>query len=364
MGAAEASGGLYSSVRDLARYVAFQLAAYPPRSAPDDGPVRRATLREAHTVGIADGGWLRAAIAPRPGEPVVEYAARSWGLGWGAVTTCDFDDLVGKGGSIDSYRADITLLTARGVGIVVLSNFGNADPIAFANRALRELARSGALARRAPRLPAAFQPAMTAFLAVYNRWSEPAYRSMLDPDRGPAPGEPDELADYQRLHGACASFTVIDVTSPREARFALRCERGSFEIALALSSTSGRITGFTGTSRGVAAPAEIRAAADAISALTARWSADAYDRLPGGSRPDRDTAKTMFEGLRAAHGACRVAELVHEGVSWTAELACDRGGGLLLDLGAWTAREPRRSGAFELRDPATWFRARPGCPLR
>jgi predicted kinase len=33
----EGAGGLYSSVRDMARYVAFQLAAYPARSAPDEG---------------------------------------------------------------------------------------------------------------------------------------------------------------------------------------------------------------------------------------------------------------------------------------------------------------------------------------
>ena len=46
-GAGSARGGIYSTVRDLARYVALQLSAYPPRNDQDDGPIRRATRRAA-----------------------------------------------------------------------------------------------------------------------------------------------------------------------------------------------------------------------------------------------------------------------------------------------------------------------------
>ncbi len=45
-GDAAVFGGLYSTVSDLARWVAFQLCAWPPRDEPDYGIVRRATLRE------------------------------------------------------------------------------------------------------------------------------------------------------------------------------------------------------------------------------------------------------------------------------------------------------------------------------
>ena len=50
LGEAEAAGGLYTSLRDLARYAAFQLAAYPPRDDPEVGPVRRSSVREAHAI--------------------------------------------------------------------------------------------------------------------------------------------------------------------------------------------------------------------------------------------------------------------------------------------------------------------------
>ena len=49
-GALGAMGGLATTVRDYARYVALHLAAWPPRDDPDDGPVRRSSLREMQSI--------------------------------------------------------------------------------------------------------------------------------------------------------------------------------------------------------------------------------------------------------------------------------------------------------------------------
>ena len=53
-------------------------------------------------------------------------------------------------GAIDSYRADLRLRTASGVGVVVLSNFGNANTEAFADRVLAALDATGAMKPREP----------------------------------------------------------------------------------------------------------------------------------------------------------------------------------------------------------------------
>ena len=50
-----AAGGLHTSLNDYARYVAFQLAAYPARGEAETGPLRRSTLREMH----AGERWMR-----------------------------------------------------------------------------------------------------------------------------------------------------------------------------------------------------------------------------------------------------------------------------------------------------------------
>ena len=41
-----AMGGVQTSARDYARWVAFLLSAWPPRDGPEQGPVRRSSVRE------------------------------------------------------------------------------------------------------------------------------------------------------------------------------------------------------------------------------------------------------------------------------------------------------------------------------
>ena len=81
-------GGLYASLRDYARYAAFQIAAYPPRDDPESGPVRRSTLREMHE------GQRRARGADKD-DPIVRttddglwLGAASYGFGWLNVASC------------------------------------------------------------------------------------------------------------------------------------------------------------------------------------------------------------------------------------------------------------------------------------
>ena len=43
-------GGLWTSSRDLAKYVAFLMSAFPPRDGPESGPIRRSSAREMQDV--------------------------------------------------------------------------------------------------------------------------------------------------------------------------------------------------------------------------------------------------------------------------------------------------------------------------
>jgi CubicO group peptidase (beta-lactamase class C family) len=357
-GAGNARGGIFSTVRDMARYLALQLSAYPPRDDADAGPLRRATLREAHLTGIQMGSSASLAPTPKPGEPLIEYNAWTYGFGWAREQNCTFDDLIGHGGAIDSYRSHVAFLTSRGAGVVVLTNFAHADTHALAQLALAQLARTGALAPRAPRLAPAFAAAMTKLLAIQNQWDEAAYRSMLDPSR-PAllPAERVELAGHRSLHGACKSFAPIDVASPTSARFKIQCERGALELELGLSPTTGLITSFTGTSRDAPPPAGLRRQADALAALIGAWNDGLHQRLLGNTRRPRAEAKQYFEDLRATHGACRIQAAVHEARTWRMELACDRGPASALQLSL------RNGDPAALEDYAVAPTGR-GCPRR
>ena len=308
LGALEGAGAIYSSVRDMAKYVAFQLAAYPPRSGGDDDAIARATVREAHSTGFAAG--LRR-------EPPI--AAVTYGFGWGASQSCRFHE-VEHNGAIDSYRAAIAFLPTRGVGVVVMTNFGNADTGAFIRRALVALDDTGALADRESPPSPQLAEAMTKLLAVYNHWDQAALQAILG--RPMDPHEPEELAGYKELHGSCTAFALAHQDSGVSGTFDVTCERGTFQMLLA-TDPKGQIVGFEGFSRGVAPPPALAKAAQAVIALQARWDDKVYAKYLAKAAP-RDAIKMLAAQFHATHGDCKIVAPVHAGVSWGYQLACSK----------------------------------------
>jgi hypothetical protein len=332
LGAGTGAGGMYSTVEDMARYVAFQLDAYPARDDRDDGAIRRATRREAHSTGIHGQTHVALAPAAQPGDPMVHVATGTYGFGWAREENCYFDEMIGHGGVIDSYRAEVSFLPSRGVGVAVLSNFPNSNPQAVSRLVLEELRKTGALAARVEPLAPGFEPAVKSFLNVLNRYDDAALKEMLDPERPPLPVEKDELLGYHALHGTCTGYHVVEATGRTQARIGLTCERGTFEVMLQLHPVSKKVIGFVGTSRDVAAPPALAAAAEAIVGLGDRWDDAVYTKyLSKVSLPREDLQRGIAQ-VAAAHGSCKVKTVVHVGFDWGFDLACERGGGLRLTI--------------------------------
>jgi CubicO group peptidase (beta-lactamase class C family) len=330
LGAADGAGGIYSSVRDMARYAAFLLAAYPPRDDEDRGPIRRATIREAQLSGFA----LEPHAGPRPnakpGEPVVELGASTYGFGWVHDQTCTATDQVWHNGAIDSYRAELLLRTSSGIAIIVLTNFGNANTDAFAHRAIDALEATGAMKPREAFASPAFAPVMAKFLEVYNSFDEAKLASILG--RPIDPREHDELAAYKALHGTCTGFKPTKVTANNAARFAFACERGQLEIEANLDGT-GKIVGFIGRSSGATPPASVaKIFATALALhINPTWSEAAYKLVFPKKQIPEAQARAFAANLRTQFGTCKAGTFVHEGFDWTLELVC-KGGPLALSI--------------------------------
>lgn len=357
LGATEGAGGLYSSVRDMARYVALQLAAYPPRSTPEAGPIRRSTVREAHATGFASGLTVTQASATGKGERLVDASAETYGFGWIAEQTCELDPIVWHNGGIDGFSSDLRFLPHEGVGVVVLANLADANPGAVSMKALRALAKTGALARRTLPTPPALAVALPRLIAVTNAWDEAAYAAMLSPGRPPFPREKEELAGYHERHGTCRGFAPLEVLSPTAGRFRIDCARGPLEMEVSVGP-AGLIDGFTGTTPDVVLPPEERRAAEALTGLIGRWNAAVYSRVLDRTSRSRAETSAFFERVRNAHGACAVKSARQRGFARTVLLACDRGGDLTLSFSLDEA-EPGAVKTFGMRpfQPGT-------CPVR
>ncbi|MEO7330147.1 MAG: serine hydrolase domain-containing protein [Minicystis sp.] len=331
VGATAGAGGIYSSVRDMARYAALHLSAYPPRDAPEEGPLRRSTLREAHATGFHARLEVGLESAPRPGEPLVHAEAASYGFGWISAETCAFGHVVGHSGGMPGFTADVELLPDHGVGVVALAN-GQGDPADIARKVLVILARSGGLAKRTAPLPPTIEAAAKKLLAVYNTWDEQGYAAMLSAKRPKIPEEKDEIAGYRALHGACKSFTLVELISPLEARLQMECERGEFEMKINLSAADGGIDGFTGITRHAEIPTTLKKVLDRLVGLVGKWDASVYPRhLAKSGRTLAETA-AAFEALRAEHERCTIASATIEGMEVVYALECKRGARLSLRL--------------------------------
>jgi CubicO group peptidase (beta-lactamase class C family) len=329
LGVVAGAGGIYSTVRDLAKYAALQLSAYPPRSDPDSPVVARATLREAHATGAFSGASVIARAGKR-GEPAVALASTTYGFGWQHAVTCAYDDIVEHNGAIESYRAAVRMLVWHGVAVVVLANQSTANTGLIASRIVDELAATGALApyvRRATASPA-FANNVESLVGVMNQWDAAALAKLLA--RPADPAEQAELATYHQLHGACTKVTPLEVTSPLSGKFAVACERGTFELS-AFAAADGRLLGFVGTSRGATPPPEVTAAAKSALALLARWDDAVFTRAFADPKT-REARKAAMAALRAEAGTCRARAFVHEGFDWRFEATCDQGPDRRFDL--------------------------------
>ena len=330
LGAADAAGGIYSTVRDMARYAGFLLAAYPPRDGDDAGPIRRATIREAQLTGFSVEPRVQLVAAPKAGDPIITLDAAVYGFGWVHDQTCTTSDLVWHNGAIDSYRADLRLRTASGVGVVVLSNFGNANTEAFAERALAALDATGAMKPREPVVTNAFSDVMTKFLEVYNAFDEAKLAAILA--RPVDPREHEELAGYKALHGACTAFKQTKVLPGNGARFAFTCERGHFDVDV--NFAGGKIGGFIGRSAGMTPPANVAKIFTAAVALhlNAPWSDASYKLVFPKKQIPEAQARAVATDLHKQFGPCKLGKYTHEGFGWAVDLACAKGASLELGI--------------------------------
>ncbi|MBK9156337.1 MAG: beta-lactamase family protein [Chloracidobacterium sp.] len=113
-----AMGSMISSIDEFSRYMALHLSAWPPSSAPDNGPIRRDSLREMHQP------WRLTGMQPNftyPGGRVcASVMGYGYGLGW--QRDCDGRVYIGHGGGLPGFGSHWRVMPDYGIGIVAYGN--------------------------------------------------------------------------------------------------------------------------------------------------------------------------------------------------------------------------------------------------
>jgi CubicO group peptidase (beta-lactamase class C family) len=236
-GALAAMGGIFTTVEDLARWVAGFQDAMPPRDGPDDThPLSRASRREMQQPMVPAGVRLTHASA----EGVSEVEAAAYGFGLFTVDDARIGRVVGHGGGYPGFGSNMRWHPASGLGVIALTNhrYGPATPLA--RDLLAELVRSEAAPIRRVRPNAATEAARTAVEGLIDEWDDEAAEALfamnVELDE-PLASRREFLERLRERHGVLErdeSEPVESITG-FHAIWWLRGERGRARVEILLS---------------------------------------------------------------------------------------------------------------------------------
>ncbi len=144
-GAFGAMGGMLTSLRDLSRYVAWMMDAWPARDGADSGPLRRASRREMQQVWRAGPALVRRS----PGG-AVQLTAGGYGYGLRVAQSCEFGHIVSHSGGLPGFGSLMRWYPDHGLGVVAMGSLTYTSWATRFDAAVDALVRTGALRSRQP----------------------------------------------------------------------------------------------------------------------------------------------------------------------------------------------------------------------
>ena len=232
-----AMGGMLTSIRDLAAYVAVFLDAWPPRDGAERGPISRASLREMQQP------WRPAGLRVVLDKSAVaaHLTASSYGYGLRLTQTCQYRTMVSHGGGLPGYGTFMQWLPDYGVGIIAFGNLTYTSWTRVFGEALDSLTRTGGLQPREVQPSAALVEARDAVSKLIMRWDDrladriAAENLFMDRAKERRRKEIEQLLAQT---GACSAPQRFDsVENALRGQWTMSCERGKLQVSITLAPT-------------------------------------------------------------------------------------------------------------------------------
>ena len=348
-GAFGAMGGLWTSARDLAKYVAFLMSAFPPRDGPEPGPSGGRPLREMQAVARHTPTTVRRQAL----DGALQVNAGGYGFGLRISEDCGLGLNVGHGGGLPGYGSLMRWYPERGVGLVSMANLTYAGWGGVFNDVFEALRKTGGLtAQEPPFRPRAARGKRAVSDSVLD-W-DPAAADRLAADNlfldESAERRRANIATLLERHGACRPDEKLEAENALRGRWRMTCERGRLEVGITLAPTVPPRVQWLNV-RGVMPPGpSLQKVIDSVLSLMASWdTARAKALLDAKADVEQLSRQMALASLQA--GACTQGEtLVGDGVRALIALKCDRTElmvDVVLDTGV-RAGEARQSDARPL----------------
>ena len=236
-GAFNSMGGLQVSANDYAKWVAFLLSAWPPRDDADNGPVKRATVRE-----MAQGlNFVTLATRTGASGATACKQAAAYAMGWRVAQDCDLGLTMAHGGGYPGYGSHIMLMPEFGVGIFAMANRTYAGPSAPAWDSAVAMQTAGLLKKREVPVSSAVAQMHEAARKVYAAGKlkpldgKIAMNFLMDRS---AENWAAELAKLKTQVGECPAVESLKADTAMAGIYRWTCERGQLEGQILLAPTT------------------------------------------------------------------------------------------------------------------------------
>lgn len=235
-GAFASMGGLFTTITDFARYMAFLLSAFPARDDDESGPVRRSSVREMQQP------WQHRIVASSRPSPDLPALVQSDGYGYGLVAGIDSVMVysVAHGGGLPGYGTFYRLLPDCNIGIVAFTNLTYSPVALKINEAYAALHKTGGLQVRSLPTAPVLLDMQKALTGIYDQWDDERIKAICTESFFLDFAIEKRKQQFEQLRkdfGAPVSNTVFSAENALRGRWTMQCKKGRIEVFITLAPT-------------------------------------------------------------------------------------------------------------------------------
>jgi CubicO group peptidase (beta-lactamase class C family) len=228
------AGALLTTASDMGKYIAFHLAAWPPRDQADAGPVRRASVREmAHM-------WTPSNLTMQRVNGKMQASQTGYGYGLRITSDCRFEHIVGHGGGLPGFGSYMMWLPEYGVGMFAMANLTYAGPVEPINRALDLLKTTGALEKRDLPPSKPLVETRAHIVNLWKHWDDAEAKQITSMNFFPdfqSSQRQDEIEKLKGEVGECTEFGPMMPENWLRGQFNIKCAKGTVGVFFTMAPT-------------------------------------------------------------------------------------------------------------------------------
>ncbi|MCG2584573.1 serine hydrolase [Massilia sp. TS11] len=233
-GEGAAMGGIITTLDDFARYVAFLMDAWPAREAPDNGPVKRSSVRELAEPRAFISMNTRATLGEGQADPRVAFYG--YGLNW--MRNSRDVVMVGHGGGLPGYGSQYRFSPERGVAVIAFGNLRYAPVYQPVTNEAFNLVERAHLPARVPAPAAILLQRQQEVVSLLQGWDESFAAKVVAMnfflDRARSDWAAQSAAALARI-GTIHKIGPIQPENALRGTFIIEGERGRLEVFFTLT---------------------------------------------------------------------------------------------------------------------------------